>query len=101
MHCSLLNIDPAKIDWLDCPVKLTKYELNLIKETTDILTTFEVKCCNIKQSNSMHLWTESWTAVTDVQVKNDHYSQKLNGEKVEDLWRHGDVLADFTPRSMC
>ena len=48
---SLLNIDPAKLDQLDCPVKLTKYELNLIKEVTDILTPFEVATLECQGEN--------------------------------------------------
>lgn len=48
---SLLNINPAKLDQLDCPVKLTKYELNLIKEITDILTPFEVATLECQGEN--------------------------------------------------
>ena len=48
---SLLNIDPAKLDQLDCPVKLSKYELNLIKEITDILTPFEVATLECQGEN--------------------------------------------------
>ncbi|XP_076065166.1 zinc finger BED domain-containing protein 4-like [Oratosquilla oratoria] len=48
---SLLNIDPTKLDQLDCPVKLSKHELNLIKEITDILTPFEVATLQCQGEN--------------------------------------------------
>ncbi|XP_063876928.1 uncharacterized protein LOC135109479 [Scylla paramamosain] len=48
---SLLNIDPEKLDQLNCPVKLTKYELNLIKEITGILIPFEVATLECQGKN--------------------------------------------------
>uniref|UniRef100_A0A0P4VUB7 HAT C-terminal dimerisation domain-containing protein n=1 Tax=Scylla olivacea TaxID=85551 RepID=A0A0P4VUB7_SCYOL len=48
---SLLNIDPPKLDQLNCPVKLTKYELNIIKEITDILTPYEVATLECQGEN--------------------------------------------------
>ena len=38
---SILHADTEKLDQLDCPTKLTKYELTLIREVTDILSPFE------------------------------------------------------------
>ncbi|XP_063850953.1 zinc finger BED domain-containing protein 4-like [Scylla paramamosain] len=48
---SLLNIDPAKLHQLNCPVKITKYELNLIKQVTDILTPSEVATLECQGEN--------------------------------------------------
>ncbi|XP_063855526.1 zinc finger BED domain-containing protein 4-like [Scylla paramamosain] len=48
---NLLNIDPAKLHQLNCPVKITKYELNLIKRVTDILTPSEVATLECQGEN--------------------------------------------------
>lgn len=48
---SLLNIDQIKLDQLDYPGKLNKYELNLIKEITDILMHFEVATLECQGEN--------------------------------------------------
>ncbi|XP_063846824.1 zinc finger BED domain-containing protein 4-like [Scylla paramamosain] len=48
---SLLNIDPAKLHQLNCPVKITKYELNLIKQVTHILTPSEVATLECQGEN--------------------------------------------------
>ena len=39
---STLKVDTAKLDQLDCTNKLSKYELKVIKEVTDILSPFEM-----------------------------------------------------------
>ena len=39
---SILKVDTAKLDQLDCTNKLSKYELKVIKEVTDILSPFEM-----------------------------------------------------------
>ena len=39
---SIISVDPRNLDQLNFPGKLTKYDMNIIKEITDILTTFQV-----------------------------------------------------------
>ena len=45
----ILRADTEKLDQLDCPTKLTKYELTLIREVTDI-----------KSSYSLRPWSPIW-----------------------------------------
>ena len=92
---SILKVDTAKLDQLDCTNKLSKYELKVIKEVTDILSPFEMvtEKCQAQNEVTAGLIIPCVRGVAGgnegnarhLQVKDGLNSASLPGEKNEEI----------------
>lgn len=77
MLCSVLSIDPIRLDQPDYTGKWTKYELNIIKEVTDILTPFEVATLE-HQGENVVMASKVIPCIHSLKAKLDQLSHTYN-----------------------